>query len=143
MNKIILSGRLADDPKMNKTVGGLDVCNFTLAVDRPGTKKENRVTDFFNITVWGNKEGPGAAGVIEKYFHKGDGINLSGVMTTRKYEEKDTGKNRTAYSVQMQDFEFPLYRKTDQSGNTAPAPQSAQATAPSGYTEVNQEELPF
>ena len=53
MNKIFLSGRLTADPEMRKTPGGVDVCNFTLAVDRPGTKKENKLTDFLHCTAWG------------------------------------------------------------------------------------------
>lgn len=141
MNKIFLSGRLCNDPEMRKTQSGIDVTNFRLAVDRPGTRKENRLTDYFNCTVWGGKEGPGRAGVIQHFFHKGDGITINGPMTTREYQDKDTGKKITSYEVQVDDFEFPLNRKQDAA---QPAQPTQAATAPAGFTPVeSNEELPF
>ena len=141
MNKIFLSGRLTADPEMRKTQSGVDVCNFTIAVPRPGTKREDNQSDFFRCVVWGGKDGPGRAGVIQKFFHKGDGIILNGVMQTNKYQDKETGKNVTGYDVKVDDFEFPMARRQD----TAPAAQPAQAgTDNGGMVQVDESEpLPF
>jgi len=139
MNVIHLSGRLARDPEIRKTQTGIDVCNFTIVVSKPGSRKDDQLPpDFFDCTVWGGKDGPGRAGVISKYFKKGDGIVLSGAMVSREYDDK-SGNKRKAWSVNVNDFEFPMGKKAD--GNGQPAPQ---ATAPAGMTDVtNQEPLPF
>lgn len=142
MNKIFLSGRITKEPEMRKTQSGIDVLNFDLAVNRPGAKRdENMPPDYFPCTVWGGKEGPGRAGVIQKFFHKGDGIIVIGHMQSRKYQDKDSGKNMTAWDVVMDDFEFPLSRKQD-NGSAAPSEQ-AQPAPDRTFVEVPAEELPF
>ena len=140
MNKCFFSGRLTADPEMRKTQSGVDVCNFTIAVQRPGTKREDNESDFFRCVVWGGKEGPGRAGVIQKFFHKGDGIILNGVMQTNKYQKKETGETVTGYEVKVDDFEFPMARK--QGGEQAAAP--ANGTPPANEPiQVDDSELPF
>lgn len=141
MNRIFLSGRLCAEPEMRKTQSGIDYATFRIAVDRPGTKKENKLTDYFNCTVWGGKDGPGRAGAIQKSFHKGDGITLQGPMTTREYQDKDSGKKLTAYDVHVADFEFPITRKQDGGQQAA---QTAEPTQPDRtFVEVPDETLPF
>lgn len=141
MNKFFLSGRLTADPKMEKTQTGIDYCDFSLAVNRPHTKKD-APPDFFNCRIWGTQDGPGRAETIYKYCHKGDGLSIVGVMETNRYQDKDTGKSMTSYRVKVDDFEFPLSRKQD-------GQQTAQPTAPAepaggGFVEVDSSEpLPF
>ena len=145
MNKIFLSGRLTADPEVRKTPGGVDVCNFTLAVDRPGTKKENKLTDFLHCTAWGGKEGPGKAGVISKYFQKGDGIIIVEVLTTRKYTNK-AGVEVTGYDVQVDDFEFPMGKVGGPATTAAETTSSGSSgtTFPKGEgTGAEDETLPF
>ena len=45
MNKIILSGRLTQDPEMRKTQSGAEMATFNLAVNR---KRDHNTTDFFH-----------------------------------------------------------------------------------------------
>lgn len=144
MNKIFLSGRITKEPDMRKTQSGIDVLNFDLAVNHPGAKRdENMPPDFFNCTVWGGKEGPGRAGVIHKFFHKGDGITIIGQMQSRKYQDKDSGKTVTAWSVVVDDFEFPLSKKQD-NGTAQTAPAAIPAVPTGEFVEVdNSEPLPF
>ena len=143
MNQFNFSGRITRDPECKTLQSGVMVANFTVAVDRPGTSKENRITDFFDCEVWGGKEGPGRAGVIQKWFHKGDGIVASGVMTTRKYQDKE-GHNRVAFTIRVNDFEFPMGRNGN-AGQSAPQEQPAQAlnVKPEDFTTVDDKDLPF
>ena len=138
MNSIFLSGRLTRDPEMKKTQSGIDVAHFSIAVDRPGTRKDNKQTDFFDCVQWGGKDGPGRAGVIQQYFHKGDGIDLRGVMQSRKYQDKD-GNNRIAWEVSVQDFEWPISRRTE----TAQAQADQAGAVPQTFTPVDNGDLPF
>ena len=142
MNNITLTGRLAKDPEMRTTQSGVAVTNFTLAVDRPGTSKENKITDFFDCVAWGGKDGPGRAGVISQYFHKGDGMVISRAnLQQKKWTDKD-GNQRTGYDVNVLEFEFPMGRRTD--GN-APAQQAPVNETPETktFTPVADDGLPF
>lgn len=49
MNNIVIKGRLTADPEMRKTMNGVPVANFTVAVDRTFNRDE---TDFFRCTAW-------------------------------------------------------------------------------------------
>lgn len=134
MNHITLSGRLTKDPELRKTQNGRDVANFSIAVRN---RQKDAPPDYFDCHAWGKKDEPGLAGTIMKCFHKGDGITVQGVMTIRKYQDKN-GNARTDYSVQVDEFEFPLTRKQD-GGNV----QQPTATPAGEFTEVQEDELPF
>ena len=144
MNQFNFHGRIVKDPELKKLESGVHVCQFSLAIDRPGTNKENRITDFFDCEVWGKNDGtPGRAGVVAQYFHKGDGMIGNGVMTTRKYTDKD-GKNRTAYTVRVNDFEFPIAKRGDAQTEQASAPaEPAKSDAIPQFTKVDTKDLPF
>ena len=111
MNKIMIHGRLARDPELKTTNNGIEVCSFTVAVDRPVKSKDGeRQSDFFSCTAW--RQG---AAFVNKYFHKGDGIIIEGSMQSRQYE-KD-GQKRTAWDLMVDRIEFPAAKKSDNGGN--------------------------
>ncbi len=79
MNKVILMGRLTRDPETRSTqTTNTIVANFTLAVNKKGTKE----ADFLNIVAWG-KTGE----FVSKYFKKGQQVGVVGRLTTRAYED--------------------------------------------------------
>lgn len=126
MNSIIIHGRITKDPEL-KTVGsGVEVCKFTVAVNRPVGKDKEKITDFFDVDAWGQ------SGVfVERYFKAGDGVIVQGEMQSRKYE-KD-GEKRTAWSVHANRVEF-AEKKGDSTGSDNNS---------GNFTEVSSEELPF
>lgn len=137
MNKCSFTGRFTRDPEIRKTQSGTPVANFSLAVDRPGTGKDTKVADFFDFIVWGGKDGPGRAGVIEKYFRKGDGIVINeAVAQMKKWTDKD-GKQHTGVEFVVRDFEFPMGKRNDGQTGTA---EKAKTQEP---TPVQDEDLPF
>lgn len=132
MNIVVLSGRLTKDPVKCVTQSNISVCNFSLAVQRPHTKKEDNLTDYFDCVIW--RQG---ADILEKYYHKGDGITVSGYLQTKQWTDKD-GNQRSGIEIMVNDFEHPLTRK-----NQGEA-QGTEATAPDGYVQVKDDEpLPF
>lgn len=141
MNKCSFTGRLTKDPAMRQTQSGTAVVNFSLAVDRPGTNKDNKVTDFLEFVVWGGKDGPGRAGVIEKYFHKGDAITITDATAqVRKWKDKD-GNDRSSVEFVVRDFEFAMGKRGDgQTGQTKTAEPAQDSGA---YTTVSNDDLPF
>lgn len=110
MNKVILTGRMVADPELKTTSSGIETTTFRIAVNRDYVKQgEERKADFFDVVAWRQK-----AAFVCKYFHKGDGINVSGQLQSRTYQAKD-GSNRYVVEVVAENVEFPLSKKSDNS----------------------------
>ena len=102
MNVVCLVGRLTADPELRQTPNGTNVCSFSVAVNRAfsGANGE-RQADFINCVAWRQ-----TAEFISRYFRKGQNIGLNGTIQTRTYQDKDTGKNRTAFEVVINNTYF-------------------------------------
>lgn len=89
MNKAILVGRLTKDPELKMTENTKrEVCQFTIAVNRPYTNDDGeRKADFINCVVWDK-----LAENLAKYQHKGNQIAVEGRIQTRNYDDKDGKK---------------------------------------------------
>lgn len=84
LNKVILMGRLTADPELRSTTGGVDVANFTLAVERNrASKGTERQTDFLDCVAW-----RGTAEFVSRYFKKGMQVAVSGRIQTRKWKDQ-------------------------------------------------------
>lgn len=79
MNKVILMGRLTNEPELRQTPNGTMVVKFGLAVRR---RVANDQTDFLNCSAWRK-----TAEFVSKYFHKGNMIALSGRIETGSYQK--------------------------------------------------------
>lgn len=93
VNKVILLGRLGQDPELKYTPGGAAVCNFSLATteawtDKAGQKQEK--TEWHRIVVWGK-----LAELCNQYLSKGRQAFLEGRLQTRSWEDKDGNKRYT------------------------------------------------
>lgn len=87
MNKVILIGRLTQDPELRYTPNGAAVATFRLAVDRPYSKDGEKGVDFVNIVVW-NKPAESAA----QYLKKGRQAAVDGRLQIRSYDDKNGDK---------------------------------------------------
>lgn len=109
MNIIVMTGRLSTEPELRQTTNGTAVCNFSIAVPRDYKNEEgNYDSDFFNCVAW-----RGTGEMVAKHFKKGQRINLNGSLETRTYQDKDTGKNRTAYEIIVDRVEFGSDKKAE------------------------------
>ena len=90
MNSICITGNLTRDIELKSSQSGLSVCTFTLAVKRPHTAE---TTDFVPCVAWRQ-----SADFLAKYARKGNRVGVTGVLTSRMYEDRD-GKKRTFYEV--------------------------------------------
>lgn len=115
MNKGQYTGRLTADPELKQTQSGVSVCSFSLAVKRPRAKDK---TDFINFVAWrGNAE------FVCRYFKKGDAMEVSGALTSRKYQDGN-GNNRVAFEVECEDVSFCLTNgKTEAADQPQAEPQ--------------------
>lgn len=138
MNSVQLVGRLTRDPEVRYTDGGLSICRFNLAVDRR-IKSENadQTADFISCISFGK-----TADFVEKYFHKGSRIGLTGRIQTGSYTNKDGQKVYTT-DVVAENVEF-VESKGSNNGN-AENPEKTSKTDDfmNIPDDIEDEELPF
>ena len=131
MNSINLIGNICNDLELKVTDSGKNVCSFNIAVKRPYAKD---VTDFIRVVCW-NKQ----AEIISQYCHKGNRIGLSGILTSRSYQDKE-GNNRTVFEVVANEIEF-LEKRVD--GNSNDASDVSPTPSPDGFFTADDDSLPF
>lgn len=143
-NLVVLSGRLTADVELKYTPNNVPVCSFTIAVERRYKQGEERQADFINIVAWRN-----TAEFISKHFSKGSMIGIEGAIQTRRYVDKDTGKNRTAFEVIANNVQF-VDSKRSEDANEGNAPTTAENSPLAElknklneFTPVKDGDLPF
>ncbi len=95
LNRIILIGRLTQDPELRYTQSGAAVASFSLAVDRQRANQAGeRETDFINIVAW-QKLGE----LCAQYLRKGRMAAVEGRLQIRQYENREGQKVRAAEVV--------------------------------------------
>lgn len=120
LNRIILIGRLAQDPELRYTQSGTAVASFSLAVERSRPNQAGeRETDFINIVAW-QKLGELSA----QYLRKGRMAAVEGRLQIRQYENREGQKVRAA-EVVADNVRF-LDRGND---SAAPDPSGAPRTS--------------
>ncbi len=143
MNKAILIGRLTADPELQTTNSGVDVCRFSLAINRPFKSQSGETqTDFLNIVVW-----RAAAQNCAKFLRKGSQCAVIGTIQTRSYEDSN-GVKRYVTEIIADNVEF-LSRPSSQGddyGEVAEKPQQGQQDkrpAIDKLEPVEDDDLPF
>ena len=114
MNKVILIGRLSQDPEMRTTPNGVATTNFNVAVSRNYTNQNGeRETDFFRCVAWRKQ-----AENIAKYCQKGSQVAVEGRLQSRNYEAQD-GTRRYVTEVICDNVSF-LGSRGDGNSNSTP-----------------------
>lgn len=90
VNKVILLGRLGQDPELKYTPSGMAVCNFSLAtsenwVDKSGQRQEK--TEWHRIQVWGK-----LGELCNQYLAKGRQAYVEGRLQTRSWDDQSGNK---------------------------------------------------
>jgi single-strand DNA-binding protein len=97
VNKVIILGRLGQDPELKYTPSGAAVCNFSVATseswaDKSGQKQER--TEWHRVVVWGK-----LGELCNQYLAKGRQAFVEGSLQTRNWEGKDGSKRYTTEIV--------------------------------------------
>lgn len=139
MNRVILIGRLTQDPNVRTATGGSDlvVARYTLAVDRGVARQGNQPTaDFITCVAFG-KNGEFA----EKYLKKGVKIAVEGHIQTGSYKNKE---GQTVYTTEIIVDRHEFVESKSAAGNaTATAEQKTQNTDFINVPDTEADELPF
>ena len=139
-NLVVLTGRLTADPELRYTPNNIPVTSFSIAVSRRYKAGEQAEADFINIVAWRQ-----TAEFVTKYFQKGSMIGIEGSIQTRRYVDKETGKNRTAFEVVANNVQF-VESKRDgaaPAGDIQPGFTNAGANEFSALSGESDDDLPF
>lgn len=140
MNKLTIIGNLTRDPELRTTSSGINVCSFTVAVNRRRSSANNQPeADFFRVSAW-RQLGENC----QRYLAKGRKVCVMGPVSVSSYTAND-GSTRFSLEVTADDVEFLSSRSDDAGAGYAPAPaaQPAAHMAEKGFEEVDDEDLPF
>lgn len=127
-NFIHLHGRLGADPELTEKQGQNGIykqVTFSLAVDRDFGDE----TDWFYCVMNGKR-----AEIVEKYFHKGSQIIITGHMESYKPKRNPEHKS---WVVKLTDFDF------CDSKDTGEHKEPVAKTAPADSFEDIEEDVPF
>ena len=157
LNKVMIIGRVTQDPEVRTLQGGQTVATFSVATnqrwtDQSGQKQER--AEFHNVVAWRK-----LAEIIQQYVNKGMKIYIEGRLQTRSWDDPQGVKK---YRTEIVASEMiMLDSKGNNSGggssysgpSSAPAAASAPASAPVGAPpepqvsapgeEISVEDIPF
>lgn len=103
VNKVIIVGRLGNDPEVKTVASGQTVCRLSVATsenwtDRDGQKQER--TEWHRIVVWGKM-----AEICGQHLSKGRQVYLEGRLQTRSWEDQQ-GQKRYATEIVANTVQF-------------------------------------
>lgn len=86
LNKVILVGRLTQDPQLRNIPSGQSVCSFGLATNRiwvdRKTGEKKKTTEYHNIVLWRK-----LAEIASQYLTKGSLVLVEGRLQTRSWND--------------------------------------------------------
>ncbi len=108
LNKVLLIGRLGNDPEIKQMSNGKNVARLSVATSETwkdknsGERKEK--TEWHRIVIFNE----GLVGVVQQYLKKGANVYIEGQLTTRKWKDESTGQDKYSTEVVLQGFNSSL-----------------------------------
>jgi single-strand DNA-binding protein len=115
VNKVTLLGNVGKDPEIRSTAGGNIVANLTLATsdnqkDAQGNWQER--TEWHNLVAFKR-----TAEIVRDYVKKGSKLYIEGKITTRSWDDKESGQKR--YKTEILVNELVLLTSREESSGGA------------------------
>ncbi len=115
VNKVILLGNVGKDPEIRSTGGGTMVATFSIATserfkDQQGNWQDR--TEWHNLVAYAK-----LAEIIRDYVKKGSKLYIEGRLTTRNWDDKDTGKKVYRTEIIIGDISLLSGREEGSSGS--------------------------
>lgn len=130
VNRVLLVGRMCNDPELKYTPSGVAVANFRVAVDRPFTNAQGeREADFIDTVAWRQN-----AEFAANYLSKGRLVCIDGRLQVRSWTTQE-GQRRRAMEVvadNVRALDRPRERETTAAGAAAGADTSQGAGGAAG-----------
>lgn len=126
INSVTISGNLTRDIELRATPSGYPVGGFSVAVNERRKQQDGSWEDYpnyFDCTLLGDR-----AQKLQQYLAKGTKVTVSGKLRQRRWNDKETGKARSAVEIVVDGLEFMSRR--DEGAQQAPQAYAPQAYAP-------------
>ncbi|APJ04979.1 single-stranded DNA-binding protein [Silvanigrella aquatica] len=96
VNKVILVGRLGQEPEIRSTTSGQQVCTLSIATSETWVKDGNKEerTEWHRVVLWGRQ-----AEIAHKYLKKGRLVYIEGKLQTRSWQDQQGQKRYTTEIV--------------------------------------------
>ena len=142
LNKVLLIGRVGQDPEKKVTPAGHSIVNISLATserfkDKSGTQQEK--VEWHKIVLWNR-----LAEIVEQYCHKGSQLFVEGSLQTRDWQDKDGNKRYTteivARNIQMLDSKGQSDNQSGQQQQNEPMHNTAPGNKGDDFIE---DDIPF
>ena len=135
VNKVIILGRLGQDPELKYTQSGMAVCKFSLATSKK-KKDGTEVTAWHRCTAF-DKRGE----VIAQYLSKGRMLYIEGELSYGQYE-KDGQKHYTT-DIIVNTFSFVDSKGDRATERKQPQDSGNEYQGPGQNQEVAEDDMPF
>jgi single-strand DNA-binding protein len=151
VNKVILLGNVGKDPEVKFLPSGAAVANFSIATsdrykDKAGEWQER--TEWHNVAAFAR-----TAEIVRDYVKKGSKLYVEGRLTTRSWDDKDTGKKVYRTEIMVNDLVLLSGRgegegggggNYSKSGSSSGAQGGYSQPAPDyGDTGITDDDIPF
>ena len=142
VNKVILVGRLGQDPETKSLPSGVAVTNISVATSeqwkdkQTGDKKEH--TEWHRVVFFDK-----LAEIAGQYLKKGSQVYIEGKLTTRKWQDKN-GNDR--YTTEIRAFDMQMLGDRPSGSANAPraeAPAAQRPPAAATDRSFEDDDIPF
>lgn len=143
LNKVIIMGRITRDPELKTAKSGIEMCNFSVAVERPFKDKVSgeRITDFLDCAAF-----RGTAKFVCTYFKRGSMILVEGSIQNNHYTD-DSGTKHYAEKIMVENVSFCGGKNEGGTAQTEPAqpglPENVQNVVDQVEEIISNQEVPF
>lgn len=124
INNVTISGNIVREPELKQTRSGASVLAFSVAVNerRKNGDQWEDYANFIDCTMFGTR-----AEKMAQYLHKGSKVSVQGKIHQDRWQDKQTGSNRSRIGVLIDQIEFMSPRGQGQQQATQTLPQVGQA----------------
>lgn len=147
VNKVILVGRLGQDPELKYTASGVPFCRFSMATDdvwndKTSGERQER-TEWHKIVAWDR-----LAEICNQYLTKGRLVYIEGSLQTREWDDQEGNKRKTT-EIRARDMVMlggGAAGEGAAGGQRRPAPAEAQASGGAGggaTSTITDDDIPF
>jgi len=91
LNKVMLIGRLGQDPELKYTQSGIAVAKFTMATNQQWKDQDGNTqdrTEWHNVVAWRR-----LAEICSEYLKKGSKVYIEGSLSTSSWEDENKKKH--------------------------------------------------